>query len=47
MGGMPEALRVFGGADPLDELLESLSAAVFGDADPDHAAPGAQPRAPS
>lgn len=29
MGGIPEALRVFGGADRLDELLESLSAAVF------------------
>jgi type I restriction enzyme R subunit len=29
MGGMPEAQRLFGGAGPLDELLESLSAAVF------------------
>ena len=29
MGGMPEAQRLFGGADALDELLESLSAAVF------------------
>ncbi len=47
MGGLPEALRVFGGAEPLDELLESLSAAVFDDVDPDHPAPDAQPRAPS
>ena len=47
MGGMPEALRVFGGAEPLDELLESLSAAVFGDTDTDLPAPDAQPRAPS
>jgi len=47
MGGLPEALRVFGGAEPLDDLLESLSAAVFGDADPDHPAPRAQPCAPS
>ena len=29
MGGIPEALRIFGGVDRLDELLESLSAAVF------------------
>ena len=29
MGGLPEALRVFGGEDRLDELLASLSAAVF------------------
>lgn len=47
MGGMPEALRVFGGADVLDDLLESLGAAVFGDADPSHPDPGVQPRAPS
>ena len=47
MGGMPEALRVFGGSGPLDDLLESLSAAVFGDANPEHPAPGVQPRAPS
>ncbi|MFT4194878.1 hypothetical protein, partial [Ottowia sp.] len=33
MGGLPEALRVFGGEGPLDELLESLSAAVFLDDD--------------
>jgi len=29
MGGLPEAQRLFGGADKLDELLEDLSAAVF------------------
>jgi type I restriction enzyme R subunit len=29
MGGMPEAQRLFGGAGALDDLLESLSAAVF------------------
>ena len=31
MGGLPEALRVFGGDARLDELLESLNAAVFKD----------------
>lgn len=31
MGGLPEALRVFGGDERLDELLESLNAAVFQD----------------
>lgn len=30
MGGLLEARRVFGGAAPLDSLLESLNAAVFG-----------------
>ena len=29
MGGLPEALRVFGGDEPLDDLLASLNAAVF------------------
>lgn len=29
MGGVPEALRIFGGQEPLDALLEGLSAAVF------------------
>lgn len=29
MGGMSEALRVFGGAEPLDALLEDLNACVF------------------
>ena len=47
MGGLPEALRVFGGVEPLDDLLESLSAAVFNDGDPDYPAADAQPRAPS
>ena len=47
MGGLPEALRVFGGAEALDDILESLSAAVFGDADPSQQDSGVQPRAPS
>lgn len=47
MGGLPEALRVFGGAEALDDILESLSAAVFGDADPSQQNSGVQPRAPS
>ena len=47
MGGLPEALRVFGGAEALDDILESLSAAVFGDADPSQPDSGVQPRAPS
>ncbi|MBN8505824.1 MAG: DEAD/DEAH box helicase family protein [Burkholderiales bacterium] len=47
MGGLPEALRVFGGGQALDDILESLSAAVFGDADPSQPDPGVQPRAPS
>ncbi len=47
MGGMPEAMRVFGGAEVLDDILESLSAAVFGDVDPSQPDPGVQPRAPS
>ncbi len=47
MGGLPEALRVFGGAEALYDILERLSAAVFGDADPSQADPGVQPRAPS
>ena len=47
MGGMPEALRIFGGTEALDDLLESLSAAVFGDAKPSQPDLGAQPRAPS
>lgn len=29
MGGLPEAIRVFGGEESLDSLLESLNAAVF------------------
>jgi hypothetical protein len=45
MGGMPEARRVFGGAEVLDDILDSLSAAVFGDADPSQPDPGVQPTA--
>jgi type I restriction enzyme R subunit len=37
MGGLNEARRVFGGAGPLESLLESLNAAVF-DSAPDHQA---------
>ncbi|MBN8491041.1 MAG: DEAD/DEAH box helicase family protein [Burkholderiales bacterium] len=33
MGGLPEALRVFGGEDRLDDLLNSLNDAVFGPKD--------------
>jgi type I restriction enzyme R subunit len=29
MGGMPEAMRIFGGSDRLDALLSSLNAATF------------------
>jgi hypothetical protein len=45
MGGLPEALRVFGGAAALEALLESLTLAVFfnpGDSDD---GPGEQPHA--
>jgi type I restriction enzyme R subunit len=38
MGGLPEAIRVFGGADSLDSVLESLNGEVFG---PDGSAPSA------
>jgi type I restriction enzyme R subunit len=30
LGGVPEAIRIFGGEDQLDSLLESLNAEVFG-----------------
>lgn len=30
MGGLPEAVRVFGGEDSLDSVLESLNGEVFG-----------------
>jgi type I restriction enzyme R subunit len=33
LGGLPEALRVFGGADALDTLLDSLNGEVFEDAE--------------
>lgn len=41
MGGMAEALRVFGGTGPLDDLLDSLNEAVFAqdDADGGNASP--------
>jgi hypothetical protein len=31
MGGVKEARRIFGGADALVALLDSLNAALFGD----------------
>jgi type I restriction enzyme R subunit len=46
MGGLPEAIRVFGGQERLDVLLESLNADVFGPAEPLAAAapqPGMRP----
>jgi type I restriction enzyme R subunit len=43
LGGLPEAKRVFGDGDRLDELLDSLNAEVFGAAGGDRAAQG--PRA--
>ena len=46
LGGMPEALRVFGGAERLDTLLESLTAAVFQSGDStNNNGPAAQPPA--
>lgn len=42
MGGLPEALRVFGGAEPLDALLESLNGGVFNDAEQDSAGTASQ-----
>jgi type I restriction enzyme R subunit len=38
MGGLPEAIRVFGGEDSLDSVLESLNGEVFG---PEGSAPSA------
>ena len=46
MGGLPEAIRVFGGEERLVALLESLNADVFGPAEPLAAAapqPGVRP----
>ncbi len=46
MGGYPEAVRVFGGADRLDALLDSLNATVFLDqtiGDGHHQSNGDQP----
>ena len=47
MGGLPQAIRVFGGDDSLDALLTRLNAAVFGD-NGSEAAPAKpqQPQAP-
>ncbi len=43
MGGLNEARRVFGGADALERLLESLNAAVFGGEAPIAKPAGIQP----
>lgn len=40
LGGVPEAVRIFGGEDQLDSLLESLNAEVFGHDEQDSAADG-------
>lgn len=45
MGGLNEARRVFGGAAPLENLLESLNAAVFGGEEPPIASGSTQPEA--
>ncbi len=47
MGGLPEALRVFGGAEALDDVIDSLNAAVFIESDTDTPNDAAQPRAAS
>jgi type I restriction enzyme R subunit len=46
MGGLNEARRVFGGAVPLENLLEFLNAAVFGGEEPAIASGSPQPEAP-
>jgi type I restriction enzyme R subunit len=46
MGGLPQAVRVFGGDEALDDRLADLTAAVFGDGDSDEKRPPAQPRTP-
>jgi type I restriction enzyme R subunit len=47
MGGLPQATRVFGGDDALDDLLERLNAAVFADNTGDAGAAATdQPHAP-
>jgi type I restriction enzyme R subunit len=46
MGGLPEAIRIFGGDQNLDALLESLNVEVFGSGEPMTAAapqPGTRP----
>lgn len=45
MGGLNEARRVFGGAAPLEDLLESLNAAVFGGEEPPIVSGAPQPEA--
>lgn len=45
MGGLNEARRVFGGAAPLENLLDSLNAAVFGGEEPPIASGSTQPEA--
>ncbi|MCZ7564706.1 MAG: DEAD/DEAH box helicase family protein [Burkholderiales bacterium] len=40
MGGLPEAVRVFGGAEALDWLLESLNGEVFQDPEEDSGSTG-------
>ena len=45
MGGLPEALHVFGGENQLDAILGSMSTAVFIDPDLDHQAGSTQPGA--
>ena len=46
MGGLPEAIRIFGGDQNLDAVLESLNGEAFGSGEPMTAAapqPGARP----
>jgi type I restriction enzyme R subunit len=45
IGGLKEATRVFGGAGPLDQFLESLNAAVFGGGTPSSPLDDTQPEA--
>jgi type I restriction enzyme R subunit len=47
MGGLPEAIRVFGGEESLDTMLESLNADVFRRPDPGAAAAPAAGARPS
>ena len=47
MGGLPESLRVFGGLEALDDVIDSLNAAVFIHPDTTHANAAAQPHAAS
>lgn len=47
MGGLPEALRVFGGLEALEDVIDSLNAAVFIHSDTTHPNAVAQPHAAS